>query len=253
MTIPPVGSSPVPPSQPDDKQANDPGKDRAESKPAARETTEVRRERVEISAEARRIRERQTEITRLQIAERTAKAIVDDAREIRETASEMAESRRAGQDATEAQRRIDDRLNRLNERKNEARFEDENLLDGREMRFEIDDREETLRTPDASREIDKFEREIRESARGKHKAGDRDDFGSTREFIDRSKDVRTRLEKDVRRMIASAVKESSSSRVKDADHAERLLKEARKTHPKATNQRPDGPDQIEGQAINLLK
>jgi hypothetical protein len=253
MTIPPIGQTPPTPPPADDRPAGTEGSNRQETRRA--EQDEAGRERVEFSPEAERIRNRQREITRLQIAERTARENQRDDREIRRMLAEQTEARRAHDDqrVRQIRDRLEERLHQVAQRNNEARFEGERVLDGREMRFSFADGEEVVRTPDAERDAQEHARQVREAADGRREAPD-EDFGSRMDrFADRAQAVRTRLEKDVRDSIAGAVRESSNSRPRDAADAERMLREAAQARETQSSERPSGVEQIASRAVNLLQ
>jgi len=253
MTIPPIGQTPPTPPPPDEKPAGTEGSSRQETRRAERD--EARRERVEFSPEAERIRNRQREITRLQIAERAATENQRDDREIRAMLTEQAEARRTHDNrrVRQIRERLEERLHQVMRRNNEARFEGERVLDGREMRFSFADGEEVVRTPDAGRDAEEYARQVRQAADGRREAPDEEFASRAREFADRAQAVRTRLEKDVRDSVAGAVKESSNSRPRDAADAERMLREAARARTSRSSERPSGVEQIASRAVNLLQ
>ncbi len=253
MTIPPIGSSPLPPSLPDDKKNEVARTENLPPQPAT-EAAKPAAERVELSPDAQRIRDRQSEITRLQIAERTANAAERDTREIRQIHAKLVQASRDrdSKEVAAQERRLEERLGQLESRKNDARYEDQNLLDGREMKFKVSNREETLRTPDLAKETDEYARQVRNAARDRRET--QDDFAQrTRDFVSRAADIRGRLEKDVRDSVAAAVKESSTPRAKDVADAERLIKQAQEASADTERGRSGSVDQISSRAINLLQ
>ncbi len=255
MTIPPIGPSSISPAQPEDKpnSADKPERIRRSDQPE--KAREPQGERVELSAEAKRIRARQAEITRLQVVERTAEAIDREMQEIAELAQRQAAARRTN-DAREVERtrnEMDSRVEAMRERANEARYEEENLLDGRAMRFRVNDQEREVRTPDMVRELERYSREIREVQEGRREAASGDFRARLREFMNEARDARLSLERDVRETVANAVRESSTARPRDAEDAERLIRQARRSQNPGTSQRPPGMDQISSKAVNLLQ
>ena len=254
MTIPPIGSSPLPPSPPDDKKNQVARTENLPPQPAT-DAAKPAAERVELSPDAQRIRDRQNDITRLQIAERTANAAERDAREIRHIQAKLVQASRDRDSSQVAaqERRLEERLGQLESRKNDARYEDQNLLDGREMKFKVSNREETLRTPDLAKKTDEYARQVREAARDRRETTGDDFAQRTRDFVSRAADIRGRLEKDVRDSVAAAVKESSTPRAKDVADAERLIRQTREAGTDTERARPGSVDQISSRAINLLQ
>jgi len=252
MTIPPIGPVPGSPAQPEER-AN--GTERPESRRVEsmeRESEAARAqgaERVEFSADAEKIRERQTEITRMQIAERTARAIERDMREIDEMVARRAEAARSGGriDTPDAEEYIE----RLRSRADEARYGDENLLDGREMKFRVREQERTVRTPDAGKLIEKHIKEARQAVRERREIRDTESNERIRRYIEEVRDARLGLEREVRESVEKAMRESSTSRPRDVNDAERLLRKARSNY--GDSQRTSAHDQLTGKTVNLLQ
>lgn len=252
MTIPPVGPVPGSQAQPEDKANENERPDARRVERTEPQGDSARSERVEFSPEAERIRQQQADITRLQIAERAAQAILDDMREIRELAARRAQAE--SENAAEIEQRVSERAESARSRADEARFEDENLLDGREMQFQVGDREETVRTPDASRLIETYIREAREAVRERREVRDSESNERLRRFIEEARDARRNQEEDVRRSVEGAMRESSSSRPRDVRDAEQMIRRAgRARNNYGNSQRPPGHDQISGKAVNLLQ
>lgn len=257
MTIPPIGSNPGQPSPLDDKRTENSTPGKADVTPSL-EKTELNNtqptEKVEITTDAGLIRARQNEITSLQIAERAVEQIVNDANEIETLVLRYHEAAEQGEGrAQEIVIEIDNRITQLESRTTQAVFEGQNLLDGREMTFEIDSRTERIQTPDITTGIDRYVKTVRNSVNTNRKLDTGDFIKRAQEFGSSSKKIRTRLEQDVRDSIVGAVRESSTTQVKDAADAERLIQKARDARPKVDSQTPKDLNQIEGQAINLLK
>lgn len=257
MTIPPIGSNPGQPSPLDDKRTDNSAPEKADVTPSL-EKTELNNtqptEKVEITTDAGLIRARQNEITSLQIAERTTEQVIEDATQIETLVLRYHEASQKGEGrAQEIVIEIDNRITQLESRTTQAVFEGRDLLDGREMTFEIDSRTERIQTPDITDGIDRYVKTVRNSVNTNRKLDTGDFIKKAQEFVPKSKRIRTRLEQDVRDSIVGAVRESSTTKVKDAADAERLIQKARDARPKVDSQTPKDMNQIEGQAINLLK
>ncbi len=257
MTIPPIGSNPAQPSPLDDKRTENSAPEKADVKLSS-EKAELNNtqpaEKVEITTDAGLIRARQNQITSLQIAERTVEQIINDANEIETLVLRHHEASVKGEGrAQEFVIEIDNRITQLESRTTQAMFEGRNLLDGREMTFEIHGRTERIQTPDITNGIDRYVKTVRNSVSTDRKLDTGDFIKRAQEFVSGSKTIRTRLEQDVRDSIVGAVRESSTTKVKDVADAERLIRKARDARPKADSQTPKDLNQIEGQAINLLK
>jgi len=252
MPIPPVGNTPGSTPPPDDKlhETRKPAKARPEKE--VNEPSKLQGEKVEISPEAIRIRERQSEITRLQVAERAAGRFIEVEDRAREFVKRTVEEGN-GSRSEEISRQIEKYGEDLKKAAESAKHGGENLLDGREMRFEVDNREITIRTPDARREAERITRETREYAtRERDYTSERADT-STREFIDKSATIRKQLERDVRNSIAEVVKESSNGDVRDVADAERLISNTRRAGTDSQQQKSNRFESIEGKAIDLLQ
>lgn len=257
MTIPPIGSNAgqIPPQ--DDKRTDNsqPGKadvNHRVEKPAS--TPAPKAQEVEISGETRAIRVRQAEITSLQIAERTAERIAAGGVKVSQLViTHLDAARQHSRDASEIKAQMDRRIRDMESLKGEAKFEGENVLDGRQMQFEVEGRTEKIQTPDVSSGIDNFVKNIRAVVKNNRTPDTADFIRQVQEFTTRSKEVRARLEKDVRESIAGVMRESSVSKVKDAAEAERLIQQVREKQRQTSNPVGNNLNQIEGRAINLLK
>ncbi len=248
MTIPPVGS-PVSPASPPDDRAN--GNSRKADPPDNADVDRARprrTENVELSPEASRIRDRQAEITRLQVADRAADVFRRDALEAQRLSRELSEA--AHDKSGEARKRLEAHMRETREHRNAARYRDENLFDGREMKVRIEGREETVRMPDSDREFERLDKEVRRASAEKRPARVREQIDDTERFQNRAREVRKRLERDVRESVEGAVRESSTARPRDVQDAERLIRQARANR---REDRPPGMEQISHRAVNLLQ
>ncbi len=257
MTIPPIGSNPAQPSPLDDKRTENSAPEKADIKLSSEKTelnTTQPTEKVEITTDTGLIRARQNQITSLQIAERTTEQVIENATQIETLVLRHHEASVKGDGrAQEIEVEIESQITKLESRTNQAVFEGQNLLDGREMTFEINSRTERIQTPDFTNGIDRYVKTVRDSVSTDRKLDTGDFIKRAQEFGSSSKTIRTRLEQDVRDSIVGAVRESSTTEVKDAADAERLIQKARDARPKVDSQTSKDLNQIEGQAINLLK
>jgi hypothetical protein len=253
MKIPPVSNNagqPVQPDKPDPKKVDGPR--HAIEKVQAPESEPTAGVKVQISAEARIVRQRQVEITQLQVARKTADRILEQQKyaedvvqriELAESDVERARAEREWESAR------DSLVEAANRRQPEGQSE-EIVLDGREVKFEVENKEYKLRTPDARKHVEKFVKAVEKSDRAERVARAREYRDESREFKVKTDDIQQRLERDIRKSIEGVVKESSNSRLSDAAEAEARLKDAMNQRADATHQRTPG---MEGKAIDLLK
>ncbi len=253
MKIPPVSNNagqPAQPEKPDSKAVDGPR--HAVEKPQAPEAEPTAGVKVQISAEARIVQQRQAEITQLQVARKTAERIIDQEKHAEAIARrmELAESDVERARATrEWESTRDSLIETANRRQPEGQSK-EIVLDGREVKYEIENREYKVRTPDARKHVEEFVKAVEKSDRAERVARAREFRDESREFKVKTDDIQMRLERDVRKSIENVVKESSNARLSDAAEAEARLKDAMKQRADSSHQRPPG---MEGKAIDLLK
>jgi flagellin-like hook-associated protein FlgL len=252
MTIPPIGNIPGSLPGPDEKitEGNKPEKARQDKE--VRQVPENPREKVEISSDAARIRERQAEITQLQVAERAARAMDD----VEQRARETVRNANRNNDRTRSEeiaREIDKYAEEMRKAAESAKYNNENLLDGREMNFKVEGREYTLQTVDADKYAQEFVDRMHAASESRARAEKTETPTRTREFADEAASIRKRLERDVRESIAGAMKESSAAQVRDVADAEKLIRDARASTRNSENHRTTKPASMEGNAVDLLQ
>jgi hypothetical protein len=262
MTIPPIKSNAGQIPIQDQIRTENSQAPKADAKPQVKKQApvHVNASRVEFSREAEAIRARQSEISSLQAAERTAEQIASNGEAVNTLVlANLDAARDYGNDSEAIRARMDAHLRQMQALANDANYEGQNNLDGRVMQFQVAGRTETIQTPDMKSDVDNFVKNTREAVANNQSAVKNREAGTTevvnhaREFAANAKNVREKLTQEVRESIASAVRESSGAKVKDAADAERLIKQARESQQKS-NSPPSGKmNLIEGQAINLLK
>ncbi|MCX6646078.1 MAG: hypothetical protein NTY09_06950 [bacterium] len=262
MILPPIGSNAGQIPIPDETRTENSQPQKADAKPQVEKQApvQVNASRVEFSKEAEAIRARQSEISGLQAAERTAEQIASTGETVNALVlTHLDAAREYGKDAEAIHARIDAHLRQMEALANDANYEGQNNLDGRVMQFQIGGRTETIQTPDMKSGVDNFVKNTREAvihnapAVKSREAGTTEVVKQAREFGANAKKVREKLTQEVRESIAGAVRESSGAKVKDAADAERLIKQARESQQKSGSKPNGNMNQIEGQAINLLK
>jgi nitrogen fixation protein FixH len=216
---------------------------RADARPVENDSAKV-----ELSREARQVRDRQADITRLQIAASAVEEFNRDAREIERMTAQARQSRI--EDAQQTSDRFNQRIREARARIEEARFNGEPVFNGREIRVKTSDGEETVQVPDGSREMDAYEREVRSAASENRSADTSRTTESLEKFHSQANKLRKRIETEVRADIEKAVRESSSTRLHDAAQAEEAIRQARADRPQ---QRPAGMEQIAQRAVDLLQ
>ena len=255
MTIPPIGPQ-TGSLTPQEEPSNAKAVRQTRAAPEEPRQAEVPRnaETVELSQQARQIQERQAEITRMQVIERAAEAIQKEARAIKENSAHLEVARKAGDTAQteQATRDIEQRLRNIEAQRDAARFQGEQLFSNREVTAGAGGQEQGIGMPQAAAETDRFVQETRDAVSQKRQVQETRVEEEMSRLQDRSKQVRSQIEKEVRDSIAGAVRESSTSRPRDAAEAERLIRQARESRSQDT-QRATNIDQISSKAINLLQ
>lgn len=254
MTIPPIGSGSWLPVPQDGKPENSPDKktqtETAASAPVAKTH---RTDSVQISREAEIIRVKQSHITNLQIADKSADKIENEISDIEREIANLRNARAKNDRATEQEieSRIEQRLRNLEARNNSERIEQRRTLDGRRTEIEAGGRRETVEFPDADKIVGSFTRNVRDRIQKDIKAPSDRSAERIREFRAKSREVRTRLERDVREQIAGAVRESAETRPKDVKEAERKIEEIRRQSK--TSEPKSKIEDISRKAVNLLE
>ncbi|MFH1676290.1 MAG: hypothetical protein ABIC40_04620 [bacterium] len=254
MTIPPVGSNSNVPSQPDDRVNNGAKPQRQEKAEQHATESPKKADHVEISAETRVIRERQADITRLQVSERALKDIRKESRELKNDVDRIRDTISSGnrESVESAKRLIKERIARIEQKDQWARYGNEELLDGRRMSFTLPQGVNSIYMPDAEKMVFQLTREAQDAV-DENRAADNDKVDKQIEKTCAAmSDVRACLEHEIRDAIAGVVRQSSGNQPSDAADAERLIMQARESIADQTGTKPGASD-ITGKAVDLLK
>jgi len=254
MTIPPVGPNSNVSSQPDDRVNNGTKPERQEKIEAQAAESSQKADRVEISAETREIREKQAEITRLQVSERALKEIKKESHELKNNVKRYNDATSSGnrESVQTAKRLVKERIERIEQKDQWARYGKEELLDGRSMSFTLPQGVKSIQMPDAEKLVSQLTGEAK-NALDENRAANTDEVeGQIEKACAAMSEVRECLEHEIRESIAGAVRQSSGNRPSDAADAERLILQARQSIDSQSQTKP-GVSDIEGKAVDLLK
>lgn len=258
MTIPPIGPTPPQPVPQEERPNNNNGKQvKNENRPdAARKADVENSDRMNISRDVEIVRTRQAEISRLQVAERAASKMQAIAKELGDDSRELRDARNA-QDSKredEIKQRISRRVEELKSQAREATFDNKSVLTGERFKTLIEGKTESVKFPDAFKEIKDVERSVNEPVTPRGEVREDRFAENMRKFEANAREIRKKLENDVRNHVANATRESSKSRPKDVQDAERLINEARKNvRPESNQPRDDKASKIASRAVNLLQ
>jgi hypothetical protein len=247
MTIPPIGSHISPVIPPEESQDGNnvkgaPSTDR--SRPAERSGGP---EVVELSPDARRVRDLQARITELQLVEHAADHIRNQARDVKDSLDRLEAGAKAGDRnrVEQAASRAEQSLKSIEATRADTTF------DGRKVLSDETD-ESGLGKPQANREIDKFTAAARAAIRDKSGLRDEKLSSEMDRVAEAARKTRARLEHEVRDSVTRVVKESAKSTPCDTAAAEELIRRARENQT-GTQQRPRNIEQISSRAVRLLE
>lgn len=244
MTISPIGS-PIQPPKSSDEPVNGNSK---QAEPAENSVRSSETEKVDLSPGARKIIDRQADVTRLQVADKAAANFEKEARAIQQM---FAKNQKAGREMSrDAQERIEEHLRAARTALDNARFSDEKLFDGRELKVRVEERQETVQMPDRAREMSSFETAVRDALKERRQPVKSKIIGKLDKFRNRLQNLARSLEKETRASIEQAVKESTTTRPRDVADAERAIMRARVTR---LQQRPQSMEKISQRAVDLLQ
>ncbi len=244
MTISPIGS-PIQPPKSSDEPVNGNSK---QAEPAANSARGSETEKVELSPGAQKIIDRQADVTRLQVADKAAANFEKEARAVQQM---FEEHQKAGREMSrDSQDRIQEHIREAKNALENAKFGDEQLFDGRELRVRVEEKQETVRMPDRDREMSSFETEVREALKERREPVKSKIVGRLDKFRNRIQNLVKSLEKETRASIEQAVKESTATRPRDVADAERAIMRARVTR---LQQRPQSMEKISQRAVDLLQ
>jgi hypothetical protein len=247
MTIPPIGShtSPVvPPDEPQNgnnvKGAPSPDRPKSAEKPPGSEV-------VELSSDARRVRELQARITQLQVTERAAQRIKQQARDVADALDRLEAGARSGDRnrVEQARAQAEEALRNIEAARENATFEGQRVLGDNNDEYD-------LGKPQAAREVDRFVASARDAIRDRSSSRDERVSREMDRLASAAGRTRERLEKEVRDSVARAVKESTQSKPRDTAEAEKLVRQARENRADS-DQRPRNIEQISHRAVRLLE
>jgi len=196
MKIPPISNNTGKPAQPEKYEPKEvDGPRHAGSQPPEKQIAPSEAGTVQLSNEARVIRQRQSEITELQVARKAAERILHQEQVVEksvtrmqtaETDTERVRARRDYEKSIESLRN-EDYLRRPDNKVAE------NVLDGREMRYEVDNTEFKVRTPDSKRHVREFVKSVDEAVRNNRELRNQDHSSELRDFDSRAGDIQKRL------------------------------------------------------------
>lgn len=228
MTISPIGPNnfPIKPQEENLEKRTNPIPGQTQNSQRIESATH---EHVEISPEARHISRLQSDITRLQIIEHALAGIIEDISHIEKISEEFSypqQDSRADRTQT-INEAVKEHLDKIEQKLRET------YLDGRPISKHEDlivsnrEHKEKIPLKEMVASVNRFVKEAGDISRSERKIASEQIAAQLQNSTDKIRQIRTGLENEVREYVAGFVRESSKSRPKDVEDAERLIRETR--------------------------